>query len=543
MALAVARNPRRWIILMVLILALFGISVDNTVLIIALPTLAKDLNASAADLQWMVDAYVLVFAGLLLLSGALSDRYGRRVMLLIGLALFGAGSALAPLVKGADQLIALRAFMGLGAAFVMPATLSIIAHVFDADERPKAIAAWGSISAIGIVAGPLLGGWLLDNFAWPSVFLVNVPFAAIGFALTLWFVPESRAQKRVALDLVGAALSVAGLVTLVYGIIEVPSRGWTDPQIVVSLAAAAVFIFLFVWWERRVDEPMLDVGLFRDPRFSAASLSVTLVFFALNGALFFVTLYLQQVLGLSALQTGFRFIPIALGVAIAAGISAAMTKRFGAKITTTLGLLIIAGGLASIALVNENSSDLMIAGILFISAAGIGLAMTPATDAIMGSLPPDQFGVGSAVNDTTREVGGALGIAVLGSLFAGSYGAAMAGPVAGLPDAAAKAIRDSLAGASAVAAQIGGDAGTFLLTTARHAFVDAMAWTSVIGAVVAVGGALIALVWLPARAGRKDADEADVGSAAVVGSAAAHDAGTSPGSGAPAPVAVTINEG
>ena len=237
--LAISRNPRRWLVLGVLILALFGVSLDNTILIVALPTLAKSLSASASDLQWFVDAYVLVFAGMLLLSGALSDRFGRRKLLLIGLVLFGIGSALAPLVSTTAQLIVLRAFMGLGAAFMMPTTLAIIADVFAEDERPKAIAAWSAVSALGIVAGPLLGGWLLEHFDWPSVFLVNVPFVLIGIFATVAVVPESRAPGRTPLDLVGAALSVAGLSTLVYAIIEMPSLGWDDPKVLVASAIAA----------------------------------------------------------------------------------------------------------------------------------------------------------------------------------------------------------------------------------------------------------------------------------------------------------------
>ena len=329
------RNPRRWWILLVLIVALFGISVDNTILIIALPTLARDLQASAADLQWMVDSYILVFAGFLLLSGALADRYGRRLMLVIGLVLFGAGSLFAPFVTDADQLIALRAFMGLGASFMMPATLSIIADVFDADERPKAIAAWGSISAIGIVAGPLLGGWLLDHFAWPSVFLINVPFAILGIIATMAVVPESRAPGRVSLDVVGAALSVVGLVALVYAIIEIPARGFDDPSVLVAFAIALVTIAAFIAWERRVEAPMLDIGLFRDQGFAAACISVTLVFFALNGALFFLTQYMQGVQGLDAFETGLRFIPVAIGVMLGAGISANAVRSLGARVVTS----------------------------------------------------------------------------------------------------------------------------------------------------------------------------------------------------------------
>jgi len=494
------RNPRRWWILLVLILALFGVSVDNTILIIALPTLARDLEASAADLQWMVDSYILVFAGFLLLSGALADRYGRRRMLVIGLILFGVGSVFAPFVTSADELIALRAFMGLGASLMMPATLSIIADVFDSEERPKAIAAWGSISAIGIVAGPILGGWLLDHFAWPSVFLVNVPFAILGVLATLAVVPESRAPGRVSLDLVGAALSVVGLVALVYAIIEVPSRGWDDASVLAAFGVALATLGAFVVWERRTPAPMLDVGLFRDQGFAAACLSVTLVFFALNGALFFLTQYMQGVQGLDALATGLRFIPVAVGVMLGAGISASAVRRLGARVVTSAGLALMAVGLLAFALIRVDSGDAFIAILLFVCSAGIGLAMTPATDAIMGALPPDQFGVGSAVNDTTREVGGALGVALLGSLFAAAYADRLRPQLPdGVPADIATIITDSLAGALAVAEQAGGAVGQALVTAAQQSFVEAMALTTVVGAIIAFGGVLVAVIWMPHR--------------------------------------------
>ncbi len=482
---------------MVLVLALFGVSLDNTILIIALPTLARELQASAADLQWMVDAYILVFAGFLLLSGALADRYGRRRMLVIGLVLFGLGSALAPLVTDSAQLIGLRAFMGLGASFMMPATLSIIADVFDADERPKAIAAWGSVSALGIVAGPLMGGWLLEHFAWPSVFLVNVPFVVLGIFATLAVVPESRAAGRVSLDVVGATLSVIGLAALVFGIIEIPSRGWDDTSVLGVLAIACMALGAFLLWERRTAHPMLDVRLFRDQGFAAACLSVTLVFFALNGVLFFLTQYMQGVQGLGALETGIRFIPVALGVMSGAAISANATRRLGARATTSLGLAVMAVALSGFALISVTSGDLFIGGLMFLCAAGIGLAMTPATDTIMGALPSDQFGVGSAVNDTTREIGGALGVAILGSLFAASYSQTLRPAVAALPADVARVVTDSLAGALAVAAEVGGAAGQALVVAAQSAFVQAMAWTSVIGALIAGVGVLVAVVWMP----------------------------------------------
>lgn len=496
-------HDRRWGILGVLVLALFGVTLDNTVLNVALPTLARDLSATASQLQWMVDAYVLVFAGLLLVAGALSDRYGRRRALVTGLALFGIGSALAPFVQTADQLILLRAFMGLGAALTMPSTLSIIGDVFEPDERPKAIAAWSAVSGLGIVIGPVAGGWILEHFAWGAVFAVNVPFVIIGIVAAMLVVPESRAPGKAPLDPLGALLSVAGLVALVYGIIEVPAMGWTDPIIIVSLALGVVLLGSFFAWERRTDHPMLDVGLFLNPRFSAASLSVTLAFFSLMGVLFFLTQYLQGVQGLSALETGIRFIPIALGIIITAPISAAATGRFGARIVTAAGLGLVAVGLAMLAGVGIDTSDIYIASVLFVTAAGIGLSMTPATDSIMGALPAEQFGVGSAVNDTVRELGGAFGVAILGSLFAASYSGAMssASAAAGLPVEAAKVAGDSLAGAAAVATGIGGPAGATLLSTAQGAFVEAMSMTSLIGIGFAVAGALVALIWLPARAG------------------------------------------
>jgi EmrB/QacA subfamily drug resistance transporter len=495
-------HARRWSILGVLILALFGVSVDNTILTIALPTLAVELSATASQLQWIVDSYILVFAGLLLVAGALSDRYGRRRVLVTGLALFGLGSAIAPFVTGADQLILLRAFMGLGAAMTMPATLSILTDVFPSDERPKAIAAWAAVSGLGIVVGPLLGGWLLESFAWTSVFVVNVPFVVVGIAATLAVVPESRAPGRVPLDPVGALLSVAGLGALVYGIIEVPARGWGDPVIGASLAGATVLLIAFVAWERRRTHPMLDVRLFRDRRFSAASLSVTLTFFSLMGALFFLTQYLQVVQGLSALETGIRFLPIAVGVMVAAPFSARLTARIGTRFTTAAGLAVVAAGLALVATLGVEATDPHLAAVLFVTALGMGLATTPATDAIMAALPAATLGVGSAVNDTTRQIGGALGVAVLGSLAAGSYAAAI-GPLAGsLPPEAAAAVRDSVAGASAVAAAIGGATGEAILGSARQAFVDAMGWTSLLGAGFALAGASLAFAFLPDRVNR-----------------------------------------
>jgi EmrB/QacA subfamily drug resistance transporter len=488
-------HARRWWILGVLILALFTVTLDNTILNVALPTLVTELDASAGELQWIVDAYILVFAGLLLVAGALSDRYGRRRMLLIGLVLFGLGSGAAIFVTSAEMLIALRAFLGLGAALTMPSTLSIIGDVFEANERPKALAIWASVSGVGIVAGPVIGGLLLEHFPWASVFVVNVPVIVLGILASLKVVPESRSGTRVPLDPVGALLSITGLSALVFGIIETPVHGWTSPTVLGTLGAAGVLLLLFVWWERRRAHPMLDVRLFANPRFSAASVSVALVFFSLTGALFLLTQYLQGVLGLSPFEAGLRFIPIALGLLLVAPVSARLTGRLGARILTAAGLFSVAVGVGLLATLGTAPSDLHVGAVFFTIAVGAGLASTPATDSIMGALPKDAYGVGSAVNDTTREVGGALGVAILGSVFTASFSSSMMDAAANLPSAA----RESLAGASQVASQVGGVAGDTLLRAAQAAFVEAMIPTVLIGASVAVAGAFVAFRFLPKR--------------------------------------------
>jgi EmrB/QacA subfamily drug resistance transporter len=390
--------------------------------------------------------------------------------------------------------------MGVGAALAMPPTLSIIADVFSEGERPKAIAAWSATTALGIVAGPILGGFLLEHFGWPSVFVVNVPVVVAGIVAILAIVPESKAPARIPMDPVGALISVVALVAGIYGIIEAPGYGWSDPRIVGSLAVAVLFAIAFVAWERHLEHPMVDIGLFRNARFSAACASVTLSFFALNGALFMMTLYLQQVRGLSPLDTGYRFLAIAAGIVVASPIAAGLTVRYGARLTTSLGLGIIAVGMGLVAITTVSTSDMQILAVLFVASAGMGMAMTPATDAIMGAVPPEKFGVGSAVNDTTREIGGALGIAILGSLWQGGYADRVAGAAAALPPDAGQAVRSSFAGAAAVAAQLGGEPGAALLGAARSAFVGAMDWTCLFGVGFAVAGLLVAAAFLPARA-------------------------------------------
>ena len=422
---------RRWATLGVLSLSLVIIGLDNTILNVALPTLVRELGATASQLQWMVDAYILVFAGLLLTMGALGDRFGRKLALSIGLVLFGLSSIAAAFADSANTLIAARAVMGIGGALIMPATLSIITNVFSGPGAGRAIAAWAAVAGLGIVLGPVLGGFLLENFWWGSIFLINVFVVIVAIALGFFLVPESKDPAATPLDPVGAVLSIVGLVALVYAIIEAPSRGWTDPLILAMFGLAAVLITVFLWWETRTEHPMLQLSFFENPRFSAASVAITMVFFAMFGTVFLNTQYLQFVLGFSPLEAGFRVMPVATMI-IAAPLSARFAERFGTKRVVTTGLTIVAVAMSILATITVDTGYGRVAIALAILGIGMGTAMAPATESIMGSLPLAKAGVGSAMNDTTRQIGGALGVAILGSILASSYGNAMA-PGCGQP--------------------------------------------------------------------------------------------------------------
>lgn len=490
---------KRWWALGVLILSLFVISLDNTVMNVALPTLVRELGASSSQLQWIVDAYTLVFAGLLLTMGSLGDRFGRKGALQLGLLIFGTGSVIGAFSQTAGQLIATRALMGVGGALLMPATLSILTNIFPAEERARAIAIWAGIASLGFGIGPAVGGLMLDRFWWGSVLLVNAPVVVLALVLGRALIPTSKDPSAPKVDLVGAGLSVAGLSALLYGIIEGPRNGWADAVTVGWLAAGLAILGVFVAWELRREQPMLNVRFFRNPRFTAASTSVTLVFFAIAGTMFFLTQYLQFMLGYTPLQAGLRIIPIALAAAAGAPVGATMAKRLGTRVAVFAGLLVTASAFVVMATVNETSGYgiVLLAGV--IGGFGNGIAVTPATDSIMGSLPREKAGVGSAVNDTTREVGGALGVAILGSLLSSVFSSGMADAVRGLPAQAAEIARDGIGGALAVAQQVGGTPGRAIVDAAKTAFVDSAGVTMLVAAVVAVLGSLVALVWLPAR--------------------------------------------
>jgi EmrB/QacA subfamily drug resistance transporter len=489
---------RRWWALLVLCLSLVVLGMDNTILNVALPTLARDLGATASQLQWMVDAYILVFAGLLLTMGALGDRFGRKLALNVGLLVFVAGSAASAFAGSPEVLIASRAAMGIGAALIMPSTLSIITNLFPPKERGRAIGVWAGVAGLGIVLGPVIGGWLLERFWWGSVFLVNLPVVALAIGAGWPLLPESRDPDATPLDPIGAMLSVAALVALVYGTIQAPEDGWTDPLILGAFGAAAVLSAAFIWWERRVQHPMLPMEFFGNPRFSAASGAIAMVFFALFGSVFLLTQHLQFVLGYTPLQAGVRILPV-VALVVAAPLAARLTERLGTKLVVAAGLLMVAGALWLLSTVEITDGYGLVAASLALLGTGMGFTMAPATESIMGSLPLAKAGVGSAMNDTTRQVGGALGVAVLGSILASSYGAAIQPALQSTPPPIAQTASDSIGAATTIAAQ-SGPQGQGLLEAARAAFIQGMGDALQVGAGVAALAALLVLLFLPAHA-------------------------------------------
>jgi EmrB/QacA subfamily drug resistance transporter len=489
---------RRWKTLGVLSAALLIIGLDNTILNVALPSLQAHFNASASTLQWMVDAYLLVFAGLLLTMGTLGDRFGRKLALQVGLALFGTASLAVLFVDTSSQLIAVRAVMGVGGALIMPATLSIISNLFGRDEKSKAIGIWTATAAVGIGLGPLFGGMLLEWLPWSSVFLVNVPvaFAALAFAAVL--VPETRDPEPGRFDLAGAALSVTSLCTLVYALIEAPDRGWTSAPILFAFAAAAVIGVAFVRWEQRIAEPMLNLSYFRNPRFSVASMGIGIASFALLGAVFATTQFLQDAHGWSPLEAGAAMVPLALGLVMGSGSSLKIGPKIGTRII--VAGLVGQGVVFSTTLLWSRDMPYWPLGLWFLGLAFcMGWVMAPSTDSVMRAVPAEKSGVASAMNDVTRQVGGALGTAVIGSLLSTFYASRIDEHVASLPDASQEAAKGSIGQANAVAASLPDDAGTALHDAAGVAFTDALGLSLTIAGVCAVLGALAVKRWLPVR--------------------------------------------
>ena len=498
-------RQHRGLILFALCLAALIINIDITIVNVTLPSLVRELGATTTNLQWVVDAYNLVFAALILAAGSLSDRIGRKGVLLAGLGVFAAGSLAGSFCRTPHELIAARALMGIGAAGIFPSTLSLLANVFtERKERAQAIGLWGATAGVGVATGPIVGGWLLGRFWWGSVFLFMVPVAAVVAGLVAWAVPSSRDPTAPPIDWRGLFLSSAGMGTLVLSIIQAPDWGWSSARTLGTMALGLGILAIFVSVERRMARPMLDVGLFRNLRFTAASGSVTVGFFTLSGFSFLITQYFQFVKGYTPLGTGVRILPVATSLAVASVLGTKLAVKIGNKAVVASGLLLTGAFLLWVATVSQSTPYAVLVGQMLMGGGGLGLISAPATEAIMGAVPKEKAGVGSAVNDATRLFGATLGVAVIGSIAASLYASHLG---ATLPHAIP--LRDALAakgsvGGALVAAQNLGRAGLVipghdLSVAAIGAFLHSFAGGCRVAGVVAAGGAVLAAALLPAR--------------------------------------------
>src|SRR5215467_10379693 len=496
----------RGLILATLCLAALIINLDTTIVNVALPALVRQIGATTTDLQWVVDAYNLVFAALILAAGSLSDRLGRKGMLLAGLGVFGASSLAGAFATSTGPLIAARAVMGLGAAMMFPATLSLLTNVFTARrERALAIGLWGASAGVGIALGPIAGGWLLERFWWGSIFLFMVPIAAVVGLLVAWRVPTSRDPSTPAVDWRGFALSTAGMSLIVYVIIQAPGWGWGSAATLGVLAAGVVVLVVLVAAERATASPMIDVSLFRNPRFTAAAASVAIAFFDLLGFIFLMTQYFQVVRDYSPLGTGVRLLPVAVSVGVASVAGTRLAVRVGNKLIVGGGMALFCAALAWIAAVSApDTSYAIIATQMVVLGVGMGFTQAPATESIMGAVPKQKAGIASAVNGATRLFGGTLGVAVIGSVAASLYTSRLAALLPpGLPTPAVTAARGSVGGA-AIAAQQLSHAGLAGPAQALHdasvaAFLHGLTGACLVAAGVAAAGVLLVALWLPAR--------------------------------------------
>lgn len=498
---------RRWYTLAVLCLSLMIVTVGNSSLNVAIPTLSRELHATASQLQWVIAIYSLVFAGLLFSTGALGDRFGRKGALQLGLVLFLAGCVTATFSTEMWQLIASRAVMGVGAAFIMPSTLSILVNVFPPHERTKAIATWAGVTGAAGAIGPVASGFLLGHFWYGAVFLVNIPIVIIALVSGWFLVPKSKDPEQGRLDPVGAVLSVIGVVAIVYGLIEAPDKGWTSGVTLASFALGAITLAVFVLWERRQEEPMLDIRYFRNGAFSTGTAGMILVFMAMYGVMFLITQYFQLILGYTPLDSAIRFLPMAPIMIIVAPLTPRISARFGANRTVSAGLALVALALFAFRALDVNTSYWYILACVVPMISGMALSMSPMTSAIMSAVPPRRAGAGSAMNDATRELGAALGIAVMGSIAASHYASGIDALTTNLPVAAQEAARSSLAGAIGTAARLPAEAGQALLTGAQNSFIEGVHGAVTIGAILSAIAAVIVLRYLPGKLSHGEVDD------------------------------------
>jgi EmrB/QacA subfamily drug resistance transporter len=499
---------KRWLVLAVMCLVLFIISIDNTVLNLALPSIANSFEASAGELQWIVDAYTLVFASLLITTGAVGDRYGRKRLLMAGLALFGIGSLGAALAVSTQMLIGFRAELGLAGAMIMPSTLSILTDVFrDPKERAKAIAIWSSIFSIGAGIGPIIGGLLINHFHWSSVFYLNLPIVAICITAGLLVVPESNAESAPRPDIPGVLLSIVGLVALVFGMIHAGETSWSDATTLLSFLVAAVFLGAFIWWENRAKEPMLPLEFFKNRSFSGANSSLTLSAFAMMGGMYFFSQFFQTVRGYTPLVAALAMFPMTPAVFTATMFSLRVDRKIGTNRTMALGLLLSGAGLfffSWAAAIDTPYFYVLLMQVLL--GIGIGFTMSPATNAIMSSLPRHRAGIGSAMNDTTRQLGGALGIAVLGALMNGVYRVEVnqLSGMNGVSETLLAMVRGSVQNAHLAAQQLNGELGAVVVRISSQAFVDGMREAMLIASGIMALSAVTAYLLVPPRVTRSE---------------------------------------
>src|SRR4051794_16898071 len=504
---------RRWWTLAVLCLSLLIVFVGNSSLNVTIPTLSRELHASTSQLQWVIASYSLVFAGLLFSSGALGDRYGRKGALQLGLVVYLAACVLATMSNAMWQLIACRAVMGVGAAFIMPSTLSILVNVFPPQERTKAIAIWASVTGAAGAIGPVASGWLLGHYWYGSVFFVNVPILLAALIAGWFLVPKSRDPDQGKLDPIGALLSIVGIVALVYGLIQAPQLGWRSPATLAAFAIAAVVLSLFVAWELRVDEPMLDMRFFRNPAFSTGTGGMILIFLSMFGVMFLITQYFQLILGYSPLGAALRLLPMAPIMILVSPMTPRLSARFGANRVVSAGMVSIAVGLLMFRALTPHTPYWYVLVSIVPLVSGIALCMSPMTASIMSAVPARRAGAGSAMNDATRELGAALGIALRGSLAASRYPASLSRVTAHLPAAIRHQSNVSLADAQSAADKLGGVAGHALTAGANHAFIDGIQLAVTAGAILAAVAAIFVYRNLPSEAAHGTAVES--GTAAV----------------------------
>jgi EmrB/QacA subfamily drug resistance transporter len=508
-------DPRRWWVLAVMSVGTLLVFLDDTVVNTALPRISVDLDASTSALQWVIDAYVLVLAGLLLLCGSIGDRYGRKRMMTVGLVVFGVAAAGAAVADSAGQLIAMRALQGLGAALVLPATLSIIVTVFPRDERTKAIAVWTAVGGLGIALGPVAGGALIEASDWSAAFWLFLPLVAAAL-LGMRVVPESRDPRRVGLDVPGAVLGTAGLTALVYGIIRGGEAGWDDGTVLASFAAAAVLLVAFAVVEARVDVPMLPLRFLRERDLAGAVLLIGVVLFAMFVTFFFLTQYFQIVQGRSALEAGLLLVAPAIGMIVGSGVAGKLIHTVGPRALSTAMVVVVVVPLVVLIGVTETTTN---AGLIFVILGffglGAGLGMPAMTDTVMAAVPERDAGVGSALNDVSRQLGGALGVAIVGSVVNDAYRANLADRAAGLDPAVVDAASEGVGIASRVAAGLPTDAATALTRAAEEAYVDAITRGFAISAAVLIAALVVALTMIPRRMrpsqAQADGDAGDAG--------------------------------